>query len=146
MNFGDSDRFALPATLERQLDAVRSYWQSLKRGQADIPFADDVKLSPLGEVRPYALLIDVLEGPPKRFRFAIVGERVSVSYGTQLEGQFVDEIVCSAPLDDLLSQCRTTVLAHGPTYHRSLADSRILLPLWGDGHICALLGAIVPAA
>jgi hypothetical protein len=142
-NEGPPDRFALPARLERKLGEVHSYWQGLKRGQADIPFADDVKLAPLGRLADSVLLIDVFEGP-ERFRFGIVGEAISNSYGTSLEGLFVDEVPPAFPLDEFSDQCRATTLARAPTYqHAGPALRRLLLPLWGDGHISMLLGAIV---
>lgn len=140
----DPDRFPLPSGLERELGAVHSYWQGLRRGQADIPFADDIKLAPLGRVAADVLLIDVFEGP-QRFRFAIVGDAVSNSYGATLEGQFIDEVALTFPLDQLLLQCRATIRTRAPTYWRSATDprhGRILLPLWGDGHISMILGAI----
>jgi len=146
----DSDeaaRFAFPAGLEGNLAQVQSYWQGLKRGQADIPFADDVKLAPLGRLAADAILIDVFQGPP-RFRFAIVGEAVSAAYGKALEGQFVDEVAQVFPIDRLLQQCHATIATHAPTYWRSETSSRharILLPLWGNGHISMFLGGIAAA-
>jgi hypothetical protein len=139
----DPDRFALPAKMERKLGEVHSYWQGLKRGQADIPFADDVKLAPLGRLAANVLLLDVFEGP-QRFRFGIVGEAVSNSYGTNLEGQFVDEVPSTFPLDELPDQCRATTLTRASTYYDGGTElRRLLLPLWGDGHISMILGAFV---
>jgi hypothetical protein len=143
----EAARFALPTGLESKLSQVHSYWQGLKRGQADIPFADDVKLAPLGKLAADAILIDVFQGPP-RFRFAIVGEAVSAPYGTALEGQFVDEVAQVFPIDRLLQQCHVTITTHAPTYWRGETPSRharILLPLWGDGHISMILGGIAAA-
>jgi hypothetical protein len=144
----DPARFALPTTLERKLDEVHTYWQSLKRGQADIPFADDVKLAPLGPLAADALLIEVFHNP-QRFRFAIVGGAISATYGAMLEGQFLDEVAQTFPIGRLLPQCDATLTIRAPTYWRGETPShhaRILWPLWGDGHISMILGAVAAAA
>jgi hypothetical protein len=48
-----------------------------------------------------------------------------------------------APFGYLRAQCSATVEARAPTCHEDAAGySRILLPMWGDGHIGMLLGAV----
>ena len=58
------------------------------------------------------------------------------------------------PFEYLISQCSATVEGCLPTYYRHVAVAkpknlalksyaRILLPLWGEGHIRMLLGAVV---
>jgi hypothetical protein len=140
--------FALPSNLESGLARIRNYWLGLRRGQADIPFADDVKLSLLNEIGFGSILVDVFERPT-RFRIAVAGTGVADRFGQPIEGLFADEIAPRAPLDYLLSQCSATVEGRAPTYYRDAQPpgyARLLLPLWGDGHISALLGAIVSDA
>jgi hypothetical protein len=137
--------FALPSKLEPSLARVHDYWRGLRRGQADIPFTDDVKLSALSDVD--LLLVDVFERP-LRFRIAVVQSGIAARYGQSVEGMFVDEIVPQGPLNYLLSQCSASVEGRTPTFYRSGASpacSRLMLPLWGDGHISGLLGAVVHA-
>jgi hypothetical protein len=133
--------------LDPSLAKVRTYWEGLKRGNADIPFADDAKLSHLGGLSNNAFLIACF-AHPERFRFDIVGPQVMGAYGADLVGRFVDEIPHRPPFDDFLLQCRVTLDTSAPSYYRHApADvlyERILLPLWGDGHISALLGATKP--
>jgi hypothetical protein len=122
---------------------VRDHWLGLRRGQADIPFTDDVKLGALGTGADL-ILMDVFERPA-RFRIAVAAQGIAGRYGQPIEGLFVDEIVPGPPLDFLLSQCGATVEARAPTYYRSSASrpyARLILPLWGDGHINGLLCAV----
>lgn len=139
--------FSVPSNLEPALIRVRDYWLSLMRGQAHIPFADDVKLGTLGDSGADLLLIDVFQRP-LRFRVAVAQPGIDARYGQSVEGIFADEIAPRAPLDFLLSQCSACVEGHVPTYYRRAEPgyARLLLPLWGDGHINALLGAVVQGA
>jgi hypothetical protein len=136
--------FALPQRLEPALDSVRKHWLALRRGQADIPFTDDVKLSALSDAAANLLLVDVFERPA-RFRFAVATPGIAARYGQAVEGMFADEIVPKPPLDLVLAQSSVTLESRAPTYYRSTgttAYSRLMLPLWGDGHINGLLCAI----
>jgi hypothetical protein len=134
--------FAVPSDLDKGLFRVRDHWLRLRRGQADIPFADDVKLSALQDADVELMIIDVFEHPT-RFRVAIAGPRIAGRYGQLVEGLFADEIVPEAPLDYLLSQCSATVEGRTPTYYRNPQSSyaRLMLPLWGDGHVSSILVA-----
>jgi hypothetical protein len=136
--------FALPPNVEPALARVSDYWLGLRRGQADIPFTDDVKLSALSDAGAGLVLVDVFERPA-RFRIAVAARDVTARYGQAVEGLFADEIVPKAPLEFFLSQCSATLEGRSPTYYRSSAPaaySRLMLPLWGDGHINGLLCAI----
>jgi hypothetical protein len=135
--------FAVPSDMDSGLARVREHWFGLRRGQADIPFADDVKLSTLQDADVELMIIDVFEHPT-RFRIAIAGRRIAGQYGQLVEGLFADEMMPQAPLDYLLSQCSATVEGRMPTFYRSVhsSHSRLLLPLWGDGHINSLLCAV----
>jgi hypothetical protein len=128
--------------LGRDLTGVLAYWQSLKRGQADIPFADDVKLTALAKPEA-AMLLDVIQ-KPVRFRFALVGDDIRNAYGEDLAGLSADDLTVRAPLDFLLSQCSATIESRAPTFYAGPDYARLLLPLWGEGHIHMLLGAVGP--
>jgi hypothetical protein len=122
---------------------VRNYWIGLRRGQADIPFTDDVRLSEITDAAE-VILLDVFQSPA-RFRIAVVTRGLIARYGQSAEGLFADEMDPKTPLDYLQSQCSATVEGRAPTYYRSEtapAYARLMLPLWGDGHINALLCAI----
>ncbi|HMM14379.1 MAG TPA: hypothetical protein PKA57_07085 [Parvibaculum sp.] len=134
--------YALPATIEADLAEVHTYWQSLIRGQAsDMPYWDDVKLSALPRLEDRMMLIGVFE-KPERFRFEIIGRRITEHYGKDVTGSFADEIASAAPLEYLRAQASATVESRAPTYVRHGAQARLLLPLWGNGRISMLLGAV----
>jgi hypothetical protein len=139
--------YLLPDAIESELRIVREYWASLKRAGNEMPFWDDVKISALPDLSNQLMLIDVFEGP-MRFRFSHVGDDIEGKYGNELRTVFADEIQIRTPLDYLHSQCSATVEGSRPTYYRHAirnADtrvwySRLLLPMWGEGHIGMLLG------
>jgi hypothetical protein len=146
--------FALPDKLPLDLDRVWVYWKSLKRGENKIPFWDDLKLSSLPDLADRLMLIDVFERP-QRFRFNSVGERIQQSYGGDLAGKFADEIDPKNPLEFFTAQASVTIEANAPTFFtdaatsdsgRNVCDARLLLPLWGNGRIEMMLGAVTNAS
>jgi hypothetical protein len=142
--------FALPAKLPSELPRVLIHWESLKRGENSMPFWDDMTLTSLPDLSDRLMLIDSFENPP-RFRLNMVGERIRGRYGADLAGKFIDEISPKAPFEFLAAQASTTIEARAPTYYSCAAGSagnrrpgyaRLLLPMWGEGHIGMMLGAI----
>lgn len=133
--------FSLPDDLSPAIARIRAYWQGLKRADNDMPFWDDVKLSALGDQADNALLIDAFE-KPERFRFNTVGEELTRRYGEPLNGKFLDEIALRDPFGFMRAQCSATVEMRAPTYYESGTASRLVLPMWGEGHISMLLGAV----
>ncbi|HEX3485932.1 MAG TPA: hypothetical protein VHT51_12785 [Micropepsaceae bacterium] len=140
--------FAVPARLDDTLTQVLAYWNGLKRGNAEMPFADDVKLGDIWKLSNSIVLVHVLP-MPHRFRLEIAGRQLIRMYGEDVAGRFADEIAVRPPLDFFLSQCSAATDARAPTFYRHPATAdghgayaRILLPLWGDGRIVALLGAV----
>ena len=133
--------FTFPTTLEPGLADMHVYWERLKRADNSMPFWDDVKLSALPEAADRLILIDAFE-KPERFRFNTVGKALIERYGKPLNGKFLDEVELNAPFADLLAQAGATVATRAPTYHADKSVARILLPMWGDGHIGMLLGAV----
>lgn len=155
---GDVDIFRMPDRLEPELERVFAYWDGLKRGGNAIPFWDDVKISMKTSLGREVFLTEVFENP-LRFRFDLVGNDVARDYGTIVNGRFSDEIDLRAPFDELTTQLQVTVEHREPTYFRHAVDrkaaedkaaedkdeySRLVLPLWGNGHIEMLLGAVAP--
>lgn len=138
--------FAMPDFVGAQFAALRGYWNSLRRGNAEIPFADDFSPAALGKMKAQIALLKVFE-KPQRFRFDLVGAHVAQVHGADLKDRFADDISPRAPLNYLAAQCATTVESAAPTlYHhpRNAAPAdykRLMLPLWGDGRVNAILAA-----
>jgi len=143
----DGGMYLLPDQLEPDLERVQAYWNGLKRGGNDIPFWDDVKFSMQARLARDVILIEAFEDP-LRFRFDLVGDDITRRYGTAITGKFTDEIDLHPPTDHLTGQCRATVERRAPTYFRhapaggGTGYSRLILPLWGNGRIEMLIGAV----
>ena len=147
--------YAMPDYLEQELADVLAYWNGLKRRESNIPFWDDVQLTALREYSDTLMMIDVFE-KPERFRFGVVGRAIVGRYGSDVESHFVDEVARRAPFEYLVSQSSATVQSGAPTFYHHIAMNahepdpsksylRMLLPLWGEGHIAMLMGAVVLA-
>ena len=72
-------------------------------------------------------------------------------YGEDLAGRFADEVEVRPPLDYIGSQCGATIESRAPTYYGhgngrrpagAQSYARLLLPLWGEGAVRMLLGAV----
>jgi hypothetical protein len=147
--------FSLPEKLEPGLARVRVYWEGLKRGAADIPFGDDLNITAMPDMAGRLMLIEVFD-KPVRFRLGMLGEQIEGRKCDDAVGKFLDEIEVHAPLQYLNSQASATIESRAPTHYRhgggrhrkhsSPPDgyARILLPLWGNGRIGMLLGAVAP--
>lgn len=136
--------FAMHDPVGAQFAALRGYWNSLKRGNTNIPFADDFSPAALRKIAANFALLSVFPNP-QRFRFDLAGANVASVYGAELENRFADEVSPRAPLDYFVAQCATTVESAAPTLynHRHNAGStqyqRLMLPLWGDGRVNTIL-------
>jgi hypothetical protein len=139
--------YALPAHLSADLGRVRDYWKGLLRGAATMPFWDDAKLSDLPELADRLFLLDSFE-QPERFRLNTIGAALGAK---SLAGTFIDHAALDWPFDYLRSQASATIECAGPTCYRQEASegppatraySRLLLPMWGEGRIGMLLGAV----
>ena len=118
--------YALPDKLDPGLAETMAYWRGLIRGKASsMPYWDDVKLSDMG---------------PRADRVMLVGG-IASRYGEELQGHFADEVDIRSPLEFFRSQASVTVEGRAPTYYAGDGYARLLLPLWGDGHISMLLCA-----
>ena len=82
--------FPLPDKLSPNLQRVFSYWESLERGETNMPFWDDVKLSALPDLADRLLLLDV-QADPERFRVNTLGAAAGDQAGA-LRGKFIDEV------------------------------------------------------
>ena len=139
-----SHPFPLPDTLPRDLAAVHATWRTLRRGGNEIPFSDDLDPAALRKVAGQVLLLDVFD-KPERFRFSHIAGDLLLAQETALSGKFIDEVDLAAPLAFLRAQASATVEARAPTCYAHMTGARILLPMWGDGRVSLLLGAVQAA-
>ncbi|MDP1632936.1 MAG: hypothetical protein Q8L66_16090 [Caulobacter sp.] len=136
--------YALPASLSPDLKTVEAYWRSLLRGSAEMPFWDDIDLTTMPSLAGRLFVVGAFD-KPDRYRLEIVGETLARAAGKEIAGLFVDELRLPPPLAFLGSQASATVEAAAPTYHEEPGQAgyrRLLLPMWGDGHISMLLGVV----
>ena len=110
--------YSVPSKLEAELARVRAYWEGLKRGDASMPFWDDVNLAALPDLSGRLMLIDVFD-KPLRFRFGIVGKELKARYRADVVGKFSDEIEIRHPFQYLNSQGLATIESRAPTYFAS---------------------------
>jgi hypothetical protein len=138
--------FAITRTLAPGLRRVLDNWETLKRGANDIPFADDMKICSLPALADELLLLDVF-AKPERFRIDYLGDEVAGDGRGAAPGRFIDEIALGHPFEYLRAQASATVERGAATLYRTDGArpyARLLLPLWGDGRISMLLGAVEP--
>ena len=129
--------------VEPELEGLRQYWSSLIRGHNDMPFWDDFAPSATPQLADRLVVLDVFE-KPNRFRYSgLLGAELEKRLGEDVRHKFVHEASRGDPFNFLESQAEATVESAKPTYYRAGAYSRILLPMWGDGRIGMLLGAVV---
>jgi hypothetical protein len=134
--------FAIAGRLSPDLTRVRAYWEGLLRGEAKMPFADDLKPTDLPDLGDRLFLVEVFDRPT-RFRVGFVGRDLAMD---DAAGRFLDEARFGHPFDFLAAQCEATVESAQPTYFRdedgAKAWARLLLPFWGEGRVSLLLGAV----
>jgi hypothetical protein len=135
--------FPLPDRLDAKLQPVVSLWKSLRRGENGMPFSDDLGVSALSNLPGNPFLLSVTASP-ERYRFEFLSE--SLRRKAVLE-RFVDEMPTNVNFGYLRAQSSATIEAAEPTlFHLTDSSgyrfSRVLLPLWGNGQVNLLLGAL----
>lgn len=139
--------FAVEAPLSPRLDDLLEYWRGLRRGDAAMPFADDLDMVTAKAMCSDVFVLGVFERP-ERFRLDLAHTPNAETVETGLTGRFIDEIDLPTPLEFLRAQADATVEGMAPTIysHRpTIAErpyARLLLPAWGEGQIKLLLGAV----
>jgi hypothetical protein len=140
--------FSIVRPLASKLDAVLSYWQNLRRGEAEIPFSDDLSMPSVKQLCSDVFLLDVFAAP-ERFRLSTAEIGLAKETQDQILGRFIDEVDLPDPFDLLRAQSSATVEEMRPTVYRHERTSidgegyeRLLLPTWGEGRVLTLLGAV----
>ncbi len=139
--------FSLETPLSPSLDRLLEYWRGLLRGEATVPFADDVNLAKVEAKASDVFVLGVFE-KPERFRLEVARTPAAPEVEAAVLGRFIDEVALPCPLEFLKAQASATVESMGPTFyeHRPKGAERgygrLLLPAWGEGHVSLLLGAV----
>ena len=136
--------FAIDEALAPRLDAVLNYWRGLLRGEASIPFADDIDMAAVWRLCGDVFVLSVFE-KPERFRLGLAQTPNAPEIHDTLLGRFIDEVALPRSLEYLRAQADAAVVGLAPAYYcheEPPAYARLLLPAWGEGHVRLLLGAI----
>jgi hypothetical protein len=136
--------FAINAPLGPRLAAVMDYWRGLLRGEATIPFADDIDMTRVRALTDDLFVLGVFE-KPERFRLDLAHLPGAPKIEASLQGRFIDEIDLPTPFEFLRAQADAAVESLAPTLHRQggeRAYARLLAPAWGEGQVRLLLGAV----
>lgn len=138
--------FSIDLPLSPSLDRLLGYWRGLLRGEATVPFADDVNMAKVEALTDEAFVLGVFE-KPQRFRLDLAHSRQARIEET-LTGRFIDEVELPCPMEFLKAQASATVESMAPSFyehrpkHAERGYGRLLLPAWGEGHVSLLLGAV----
>jgi hypothetical protein len=139
--------FSIDLPLSPSLDRLLGYWRGLLRGEATVPFADDLNLAKVEALADEVFLLGVFE-KPQRFRLDLAHTRQAHQVEATLTGRFIDEVELPNPLEFLKAQASATVESLAPSFyehrpkHAERGYGRLLLPAWGEGHVSLLLGAV----
>lgn len=140
--------FAITGPIGPALDALLSDWQDLRRGEADVPFWDDLSMPQARKRCGEIFLLDVFERP-ERCRLAAAEVGLSQEDMDRVLGHFIDEVDLPSPFQVLRAQASVTIETRRPTLYVHVAASpsdsgyeRLLLPAWGEGQVRMLLGAV----
>ena len=122
--------FAVDGPLAPPLARLLTYWEGLKRGQAEIPFWDD-----LSEIK----ILDVFSRPE---RFRVNDLEIAAVDRERLLGLFLDDVDLPEVFALLRAQASATTELMRPTLHRVGGLQRLLLPAWGEGEVRMLVGGL----
>ena len=145
--FRRSTPFAIAAPLSSRLGAVFDAWTGLLRGEATIPFADDLDVVGLEGLCPNLFLLGVFE-KPRRFRLDLARTPDAPQIEGAFRGRFIDEVDMPTPMEFLRAQAEAAVESAAATVYDHVpagagrAYGRLVLPTWGEGQVSLLVGAV----
>jgi hypothetical protein len=136
-----------------QLQQVYDYWNQ-KRGTRIAPSRAEIQPEELPPMAlPNLYIIEVANGPPRRFRYRLIGTAISREYGSDPTGRYVDEIDLDSVAREIISELECVTDTANPSasiWHyvkrdgRDLRYEHIVLPLSENGKdvnmlLCAAL-------
>jgi hypothetical protein len=142
-----------PETItDPKIRQVYAYWQNARRGRV-LPSRADMDPLDLRFCLGWICLIDVIDGPVRRFRFRLDGSRLADLTGYDLTNQYVDEMkdpAYAAFLSTLYNRAVDTreAIFIGDSEdwgRRGYLMQSATLPLSDDGeHANALMDVLIP--
>lgn len=135
--------------LPQPLSLLYGYWQK-KNKKKRLPGRKDIDPVEMRQFLAHTALIDVVEGAgPKKFRFRLVGTHIVDVHGTELTGQFIEDVDVGESWQEALAICQYTTENGKPAFqageYRRKSDEarfnfeRLVLPLAGDGRSVDML-------
>jgi len=138
-----------------QLRALLAYWRQ-KKGERRAPSRADIDPAEIKALLPYVGLVDV-ERAPLRFRYRLVGSKITLGYGAELTGRYLDQADINGHERDIVAEyarvaetgepvCATWEYTRNDGRH--MRYERLALPLMSDGSKVDMLfgGAVFEAA
>lgn len=138
-----------------QLKALFAYWRQNK-GDRRAPARADIDPAEIKALLPYVGLVDVTR-EPLRFRYRLVGSSITMGYGAELTGRFLDEADINGHEHDIVAEyarvaetgepvCATWEYTRNDGRH--MRYERLALPLMSDGKSVDMLfgGAVFETA
>lgn len=87
-----------------------AYWNTLHQ-DGRLPARSDIRPRDIIDILPHIVLNDVIPGPPVRYRYRLVGTRVTEYYGFDPTGRMFDEVASGAFYNSVVQSfatCRET--------------------------------------
>jgi hypothetical protein len=133
--------FAVDGPLAPPLARLLAYWEGLKRGQAEVPFWDDLSEIKIEASGAETFILDVFSRP-ERFRFNDLEVAPPAVQSDLLLGLFLDDVDLPEVFTLLRAQASATVELMRPTLYAAGGGQRLLLPAWGEGEVRMLVGGL----
>ena len=121
------------------LARLLTYWEGLRRGQAEIPFWDDLSEIKIEASGAETFILDVFSRPE---RFRVNDLEIAAVDRERLLGLFLDDVDLPEVFALLRAQASATTELMRPTLHRVGGLQRLLLPAWGEGEVRMLVGGL----
>lgn len=136
--------------IDPEFRMVYEYWQSRTPGR--LPSRSDIDPFSLpARLIPWFMLVDVVPGERRRYRFRLIGTGIVDLFQGDYTGAFIDDVVAPSVSNDLFSaldravETRTPQFVEGPVRvpkREFVMTRRLGLPLASDGHNVDMVWAL----
>lgn len=133
--------FAGDGPLAPPLARLLAYWEGLRRGQAEIPFWDDLSEVKIEASGAETFILDVFSRP-ERFRFNDLGVAPPAAERGKLLSLFLDDVDLPEVFALMKAQASAATELMRPTLYTANGFQRLLLPAWGEGEVRMLVGGL----